>query len=90
MAWRAMTLVMKGSGVRVPASAYVTPILLVVAPLVVVLLFLISRMNNAEHFAPQAYYRRKRGGAPLAFRFESLGPRARKPPHSADGRNPDG
>jgi hypothetical protein len=64
----------------------VTLILLVVAPLVVVLLFLISRMNNAEHFAPQAYYRRKRGGAPLALHFESLGPRARKPPNSESGR----
>jgi hypothetical protein len=69
---------------------FVPLFLLVIAPLVVVLLFLISRMNNAEHFAPQAYYRRKRGGAPLALHFESLGPRARKPPHSADGRNPDG
>jgi hypothetical protein len=65
-------------------------ILLVVAPLVLFLLVLISRMNNAEHFAPQAYYRRKRGGAPLALHFESLGPRARKPPHSADGRDPEG
>jgi hypothetical protein len=80
-------LVMKGSGVRVPASACVTPILLVVAPLVVVLLVLIFRMNNAAHFAPQAYYRRKRGGAPLALRFESLGPRARKPPSSDDRRD---
>jgi hypothetical protein len=67
----------------------VTLILLVVAPLVVVLLVLISRMNNADHFAPQAYYRRKRGGAPLAFHFESLGPRARKPPPSQDGHEPE-
>jgi hypothetical protein len=67
----------------------VTLILLVVAPLVVVLLVLISRMNNADHFAPQAYYRRKRGGAPLALHFESLGPRARKPPPSQDGHEPE-
>ena len=66
-----------------------TLILLVVAPLVVVLLVLISRMNNADHFAPQAYYRRKRGGAPLALHFESLGPRARKPPPSQDGHEPE-
>jgi hypothetical protein len=59
-------------------------ILLVVAPLVVLLLVLIFRINNAEHFAAQAYYRRKRGGAPLALHFESLGPRARKPPPSED------
>jgi hypothetical protein len=75
---------MKGSGVRVPASAIVALILLVVAPLVVLLLVLIFRINNAEHFAAQAYYRRKRGGAPLALHFESLGPRARKPPPSED------
>jgi hypothetical protein len=65
----------------------VTLILLVVAPLVVVLLVLIFRINNAEHFAPQAYYRKKRGGAPLALRFDSLGPRARKPPASEDGHD---
>jgi hypothetical protein len=57
----------------------VTPILLVVAPLVILLLVLIFRINNAEQFAAQAYYRKKRGGAPLALGFDSLGPRARKP-----------
>jgi hypothetical protein len=57
----------------------VTPILFVVAPLVVVLGVLIFRMQHAEHFAPQAYYRKKVGGAPVAFGFESLGPRNRKP-----------
>jgi hypothetical protein len=58
----------------------VTPILLIVAPLVVVLCALIFRINHAEHFAPQAYYRRKTAGAPVAYECESLGPRARKSP----------
>jgi hypothetical protein len=56
-----------------------------IAPLVVLLCVLISRMNHAEHFAPQAYYRKKRGGAPVALGFESLGPRARKQPPSETG-----
>jgi hypothetical protein len=60
----------------------VTLILIVLAPLVIFLFVLISRINHAEHFAPQAYYRKKRGGAPVFFEFESLGPRARKPPPS--------
>ncbi len=59
--------------------------LFVIAPLVVFLGVMISRINHAEHFAPQAYYRKKRGGAPVAFGFESLGPRARRPPPSEDG-----
>jgi hypothetical protein len=59
-------------------------ILIVIAPLVVVLGVLIFRINHAKHFAPQAYYREKVGGAPVALGFESLGPRARKPPPSAD------
>jgi hypothetical protein len=59
-------------------------ILFVVVPLFVVLYVLIFRMNHAEHFAPPAYYRRKTGGAPIAFGVESLGPRARKPP--SEGR----
>jgi hypothetical protein len=63
----------------------VTFILFVVAPLVIVLCVLIFRINHAEHFVPQAYYRKKTRGAPVAFEFESLGPRARKPPPSADG-----
>jgi hypothetical protein len=66
----------------------VTFILLFVAPLVVFLFVLIFRMNHGEHFAPQAYYRSKTGGAPLAFGFESLGPRARKPPPSQQGDPP--
>ena len=56
----------------------VTPILLIVVPLVVVLYALIFRINHAEHFAPQAYYRRKTAGAPVAYECESLGPRRRK------------
>ncbi len=55
-----------------------SPILFVVVPLVVFLFALILRINHAEHFAPQAYYRRKRGGAPIAYGFESLAPRRRK------------
>jgi uncharacterized membrane protein len=69
----------------------VTLILIVVLPLVVVLGVLIIRMNTAAHYAPQAYYRRKRGGAPVAFSFESLGPRPRRVPpgYTADGRRLD-
>jgi hypothetical protein len=58
----------------------VTPILLIVVPLVVVLFALIFRINHAQHFAPQAYYRRKATGAPVAYGCESLGPRLRKGP----------
>ena len=57
-----------------------TPILLIVVPLVVVLFALIFRMNHAEHCAPQAYYLRKTVGAPIAYQCDSLGPRARKAP----------
>jgi hypothetical protein len=56
----------------------VTPILLVVVPLVLFLFALISSINHGRHFAPQAYYRRKTAGAPIAFGFESLAPRPRK------------
>jgi uncharacterized membrane protein len=56
----------------------VSVILIVVAPLVVFLGVLILRMNHAVHFAPQAYYRKKTAGAPIAYEFESLGPRPRK------------
>jgi hypothetical protein len=62
----------------------VTLILILVLPLVLLLFVLIFRMNHAEHFAPQAYYRRKTAGAPIAFGIESLGPRARKT--FSDGR----
>jgi len=55
-----------------------TTMLLVLLPLVAVLYVLIGSINHGEHYAPQAYYRRKRGGAPVAFGFESLAPRRRK------------
>jgi hypothetical protein len=55
-----------------------SPILFVIGPLVVFLLVLIFRINHAAHYAPQAYYRKRRGGAAVAFDFESLGPRPRK------------
>jgi hypothetical protein len=66
----------------------VTPILFVVFPLVVVLGVLIVKINVGAHYAPQAYYRRKRGGAPVAFGFDSLGPRPRRlpPGYAPDGR----
>jgi hypothetical protein len=51
----------------------VTLILILVLPLVLLLFVLIFRMNHAEHFAPQAYYRRKTAGAPIAVGIESLG-----------------
>ena len=69
-------------------QAPVTPILLVVVPLVVVLYFLIFRINQAEHYAPQAYYRRKTAGATIAFEFESLAPRPRKALPVDDGDAP--
>ncbi len=59
-----------------------TLLVVLVAPLVLFLFVLIFRMNHAEHFAPQAFYRKKRGGAPVAYGFESLGPRPRKAPAS--------
>jgi hypothetical protein len=67
-----------------------TFILFVVLPLVVFLGWLIVRMNVGEHYAPQAYYRLKRGGAPLAYGFESLGPRRRKRPPEPPGETDDG
>lgn len=57
-------------------------VLFLIAPLVVLLYVLIFRINKAEHFAPQAYYRRKRVGATITYGFESLGPRPRKAPAS--------
>ena len=63
-----------------------TPILFVVLPLVVGLYLLIVKINVGEHYTPQAYYRRKVGGAPVALGFESLGPRPRKqPPQAGEG-----
>jgi hypothetical protein len=52
---------------------------------------LIVSINHGEHYAPQAYYRRKRGGAPVAYGFESLGPRPRRLlpiEHEAPGEQP--
>jgi hypothetical protein len=66
-------------------QAPVTFILFVIAPLVVFLFVLIYRINHAEYYTPQAYHQKKRGGAPVALGFESLGPRARKSPPSEDG-----
>ena len=66
----------------------VAPILLIVVPLVVVLCGLIFRINHAESFAPQAYYRRKTAGAPVAYEFESLGPRPRKAPPADSSAKP--
>ena len=68
-----------------------TPILFVVFPLVVVLGVLIAKINVGAHYSPQAYYRRKRGGASVAFEFDSLGPRPRRVPpgYTADGRRLD-
>jgi hypothetical protein len=65
----------------------VTFILFVVLPLVVVLGALIFKINHAKDYAPQAYYRKKTRGAPVAFGFESLGPRPRKqlPTEEPDG-----
>jgi hypothetical protein len=62
-------------------------LLFVLAPLVVLLGVLIFRINHARHFAPQAYYREKAGGAPVAFEYDSLGPRARKAPPSDGGED---
>jgi hypothetical protein len=62
-----------------------TAILVVAFALVAVLCVLIVRINVGEHYAPQAYYRRKQGGAPLAGGFESLGPRPRKRAPSEPG-----
>jgi len=56
----------------------VTLILLIVLPLVAILLLLISSMSNGSHYTPQAYYRRKRLGAPVAFGIDALGPRPRR------------
>jgi hypothetical protein len=53
-------------------------VMLIFVPLVLVLYVLIVAINHGDHYAPQAYYRRKRGGAPIAYGFESLGPRHRR------------
>jgi hypothetical protein len=68
----------------------VTLILLIVLPLVAVLYVLIASMNEGFHYAPQAYYRRKRLGAPIAFGLDRLGPRRRRrlPEPDAEDRAP--
>jgi hypothetical protein len=68
----------------------VATIVLVIAPLVLVLYLLIAGINRGEHYTPQAYYRSKRGGAPVAFGYESLGPRRRRhsPGEDAAGEQP--
>jgi hypothetical protein len=58
----------------------VAPIFFVAIPLVLLLCGLILLISNGDHYAPQAYYRRKRGGAPVTYGFESLGPRPRRTP----------
>ncbi len=65
-----------------------TILLILLVGLVAFLFIQIFRMNHAKHFAPQAYYRKKRGGAPVAYEFESLGPRPRKPPPSDEADGP--
>jgi hypothetical protein len=67
-----------------------TFITLVIAPLVIFLFFLIFRMNYAPQFRPQAYYRRKVGGAPVAGQYEALGPRPRAAPPGAEGEGAPG
>ena len=52
--------------------------LLVLVALALVLYALIAAINHGDHFAPQAYYRRKRGGAPIAHGHDSLAPRYRR------------
>jgi len=55
-----------------------TAILYFVFPMVVVLYLLILSMTHGRHFAPQAYYRKKRRGANVALRLMSAVPRARR------------
>jgi hypothetical protein len=60
------------------ADHTMTPILYFVFPLVIVLYVLIVSMTHGKHFAPQAYYRKKRRGANFVFGLMSNGPRARR------------
>ncbi|HWG08820.1 MAG TPA: hypothetical protein VN672_07400 [Solirubrobacteraceae bacterium] len=55
-----------------------TPILYFVFPLVFVLYVLILSMTHGKHFAPQAYYRKKRRGANVLLGLMSNVPRARR------------
>ena len=63
-----------------------TPILYLLLPLVVGLYVLIHSMNHGEHFAPQAYLRKKRRGANFVLGLASLVPRARLEPHASPSR----
>jgi hypothetical protein len=60
----------------------VTPILYLLAPLVVILYLLILSMNHGKHFAPQAYYRKRRRAANYVLGMASLVARSRKTPPS--------
>jgi hypothetical protein len=51
---------------------------LILVPLLLLLALLIFKISHGEHFAPQAYYRHKRTGAPVAFGLDALGPRPRR------------
>jgi hypothetical protein len=62
-----------------------TPILYFIFPLVVLLYVLIASMTHGKHFAPQAYYRKKRRGANVLLGLMSSGPRARR---ELPGREP--
>ena len=64
-----------------------TLLVVLIVALVGFMFVLIFRMNHAKHFAPQAYYRKKRGGAPVAYEFDSLGPSPRKPPPSEEAED---
>jgi hypothetical protein len=60
-----------------------------VGVLVALLMVLIFRINHAPHYAPQAYYRHKRTGAPVAYGIDALGPRPRIRPPEAAGDGSD-
>ena len=63
---------------------------LVLFMLVLVLIALIVSINHGDHYAPQAYYRRKRGGASVAYGYESLAPRYRERGPEETGELGDG
>jgi hypothetical protein len=55
-----------------------TVLVAIFVPLLLLLGVLIFRISHGEHFAPQAYYRHKRTGAPVTFGIDALGPRPRR------------
>jgi hypothetical protein len=67
-----------------------TAILYIIFPLVVVLGILINSMTQGKHYAPQAYYRKKRGGASYLYGLASLIARPRKTPDDATRPRPEG